>query len=368
MLFVRYIFVILALAVSSHSPVFAEGGCTGSCGGDIYRMPLEDLAVDTFNELMDRTHNGPLHIGRGITAKEVSQKDVEVLQNALLGAIRKNDIKIAYSDTDRDCPLKDNGGSCVTFLTETNTKQLSVDIGRILRHQADPIFIQRALIHEAYRLSLQEDVNDQYSRRLAELVQGTIDPNVAKTLARMSSMQQAQSAAQGKSGKPVVVAKSVTENKPEDCDPAAPAKEANAPVEKNLGAIAKVVAVAKEIQASDKAGGGVVADKAKSGKLPCVSLGDRPMGFRNIYKDEPCASDRKPAQAKPKKEGPGSMASYSKCVERNSSVPWICEKYYRGDKSRLPTAKISPAERKAGEHALFCRVYRGLAKGCDDVP
>lgn len=226
----------LFLAIFVFLPMPAQGGgCTGSCGGDQYRQPLQDLAVDAFETLLNAVKQSPdrqLRVGSGSLAKIFSEEEIRDLQTALLGSIQKNEIKIEYSQNDWECPLKDNGGTCVTFLTDTRSKQLSVDIGRILRQQSDLHFLNRTLIHEAHRLLMVEDKNDQYSRWLAEVVQkkSTTDPNIIKSLNRLTNAYREQIQNKG--------------NPPDECDP----RQDPVVLQKNLAEIQKVIAAASRAE------------------------------------------------------------------------------------------------------------------------
>lgn len=174
--------VFLLLLILMGADAWAEGGCTGSCGGDSYRIPLEDLAVDTFDALARQVAATPVQV----EGKNFGAAEVDSLREELLGSIRKNEIRIFSSSSDFACPLKDNTGTCVTFLTETEGKQLSVDVGRLQRMGFDVGTMQRLLVHEAFRLKKEEDRNFQYSRRLAErAISEGVDPKLVVSFAQL---------------------------------------------------------------------------------------------------------------------------------------------------------------------------------------
>ena len=139
------------------------------------------IAVDTFDALLESQKKGPIHL------KHCQAPDLKKLSRALLESIRRNDILVKNSDSDKECPLKDDSGDCVEFLTMPDKKQISVDIDRLIRHMNGAGLdaaerysrIQERLLHEAYWLAKLDDTNGQCSRGLARLAKNTSKPDLS---------------------------------------------------------------------------------------------------------------------------------------------------------------------------------------------
>jgi hypothetical protein len=128
-------------------------------------MNYEDIAEDAFEALIDVEQRHPLTLLDGTI---VSAK---ALRDAVEDALAQHDIKIFNTQSDRECPLKDDTHTCVDFLSVPSEKRLSVDQGRVKRHHYDRQRLTQQMIHEAFRMAQLDDRNYQYSRDLANLVE-----------------------------------------------------------------------------------------------------------------------------------------------------------------------------------------------------
>lgn len=153
--------------------VSSGGGTCTSCGGSGDRMELYDIAVDAFGVLLTIQKLRPIVLPDG------TRCDVEKLFHAITDALDQHDLIVVDSQSDQECPLKDDTGTCVEFLSVPATGQLSVDIGRLRRHRSDQAHLRRQMIHEAFRMAREDDWLYQDSRRLEELVEETLSCGAA---------------------------------------------------------------------------------------------------------------------------------------------------------------------------------------------
>lgn len=197
-------FLLLLISTTSFAQKFAGTGCSNCTGGDEDRMMLDDLAVDAFknlifleNQRQRENKDVSVYDLRTGARKKISIKD---LSTALTTSIDQHEMIVHNTANDGDqcrfdkdgitlidgvthqehhvsdestCPLKDNTGTSVEFLSDVDTQQMSVDVGRLARHKHDPQHLRRQMIHEAFRLSRLDDWVYQSSRQLEKIVETT---------------------------------------------------------------------------------------------------------------------------------------------------------------------------------------------------
>ena len=67
------------------------------------------------------------------------------------------------------CPLKDDSGSCVDFLSKPDEKLIEVDVNALKGRSKDEI--RRKLFHRGIPLGSRPDPMDQYSNELNSIVE-----------------------------------------------------------------------------------------------------------------------------------------------------------------------------------------------------
>jgi hypothetical protein len=181
-LFFCSILILAAFPALAEDMQLAGGSCS-SCAGDENRAPLYDLAVKGFTALLAIDQKQPIYVSKldPQTGKTVQFRvPVLDLYSKFVDAVQNNNrqIRMVHSRHGDKC-LKDDSGTCVEFLSDPNTHQMTVDVD-LLKEQDKPLddpkrlhSLMRLMFHEALRLAGKDDWMYQYSGQLASLADGS---------------------------------------------------------------------------------------------------------------------------------------------------------------------------------------------------